>query len=355
MGAKPAADGSGTVQTVLGTVASAALGVTQMHEHLLIDLVGGRTPPATATAEGGRWTQHIRLDNYYDVRRHEHLYRDNLRLASVDEAVEEMDRFRAAGGGCIVDATCTDLGRNPLGLARIAAASGVHVVMGCGYYTHDYHPRWIAAATESAIGEALAHDATEGAGTTGIRAGVIGEIGLDWPVHPDEEKVLRGAVQAQQATGLALLVHPGRNPSAPLDAVRRVQAAGGNSQRLVICHVDRTLFDERDLADLAGTGCWVEFDLFGQEQSFYPLAPEVDMPNDATRVRRLLSLMECGHAEQLLVSQDICIKARLRRYGGEGYDHLLRNVVPLMRRKGMTQAEVEHLLVHNPARVLAQR
>ena len=346
-------NGTGAVQTVLGPVDPAALGATQPHEHLLIDLVRGRQSAAATVADRDRWTEEIRLDNYHDVRRLEHLYRDNLRLTSVEDAVEELARFRAAGGGCIVDATCADLGRDPAGLVRIAVASGVHVVMGCGHYTAGYHPPWVAAAAEEAITEAMVRDATDGVDGTGVRAGVIGEIGLDWPVHPEEARVLRAAVAAQRATGLALLVHPGRNSAAPLDVVRRVLEAGGDPRRLVVCHLDRTLFAERDFAELARTGCWLELDLFGQEQSYYPPAPEVDMPNDAIRVRHLAALMDRGHAGQLLVSQDICVKARLRRYGGEGYDHLLRNVVPLMRRKGMSDADIEQLLVRNPAGALA--
>jgi phosphotriesterase-related protein len=345
----------GTVQTVLGPVDAASLGVTQVHEHLLVDLAGDAGSPGTSAAELARWDEPIRLDNYADVCRNEHLYRDNLVLASVDDAVEELAAFRAAGGGCVVDATCADLGRDPLGLARVAAAAGVRVVMGCGHYTSAYHPPWVAGADEAAVCAALVADACEGADGTGVRAGIIGEIGLDWPVHPDEAKVLRAAVRAQRETGLALLVHPGRHPTAPLDAVGRVEAAGGDPGRLVVCHVDRTLFSERDLVQLARTGCWVAFDLFGQELSFYALAPDVDMPNDATRVRRLVALIAAGHGGQLLVSQDICVKARLRRYGGEGYDHLLRNVVPLMRRRGMTETGIEQLLIDNPARVLARQ
>ncbi|HEX9841967.1 MAG TPA: aryldialkylphosphatase, partial [bacterium] len=57
--------------------------------------------------------------------------------------------------------------------------------------------------------------------------------------------------------------------------------------------------------------------------------------------------------DQLLVAHDVCHKHRLRKYGGDGYSHLLENVVPMMRRKGMSDADIEALFVHNPARIMA--
>ena len=92
-------------------------------------------------------------------------------------------------------------------------------------------------------------------------------------------------------------------------------------------------------------------DFFGLESGFYPFAP-VDMPNDAGRLAIIQVLIERGHLEQILISQDICPVARLRRYGGEGYGHIFRNVVPMMRAKGFRQEEIDTILVENPRRFL---
>ena len=164
--------------------------------------------------------------------------------------------------------------------------------------------------------------------------------------------MLRAAARAQAATGAALLIHPGRDPAAPLDAVRRAREAGGDSRRTIMSHVDRTLFSLDAMRALAAEGCYVELDLFGQESSYYPLAP-IDMPNDATRVDYLRGLIEAGYRDQLVIAQDICNKAHTTGYGGEGYTHILENVVPLMRRKGLGQDDLAAILVRNPARVLA--
>lgn len=119
------------------------------------------------------------------------------------------------------------------------------------------------------------------------------------------------------------------------------------TSRVIMSHLDRTLFDLDSMLRLADTGCYLEFDLFGQESSYYPLA-DIDMPNDATRVDYLTALIARGYGRRLLVAQDICTKTHLRKYGGEGYRHLLRNVVPLMRRKGMSDDEIADITVNNP-------
>ena len=342
----------GYVQTVIGRIEPHRLGVTQMHEHLLIDLVGSSTSPGSTEEERRKWAQRVELENYYDVRRSFRLYRENLQLLDVSVASDELALYRAAGGQSVVELTTRDLGRNPDGLRRVSQETGAHIVMGTGFYVHSYHPPEIGTMGVSDVAQLLIEDLAPVTGVDMPRAGIIGEIGLSWPKHPDEAKVLDAAVLAQRSMGVAIAVHPGRDVAAPMDAVRQIHRAGGDISRTIICHVDRTLFDRKDMRDLLETGCYAEFDLFGQESAYYDLSPVVDMPNDATRVDALIDLVDGGYSDHLLVSQDICRKANLTRYGGEGYGHLLTRVVPLMRRKGMTDSDIRGLLVDNPARVL---
>lgn len=343
---------AGHVQTVAGPVAAAQLGYMLAHEHLLWDPVGNGAPPGGTASDREKWDHDIRLDNYYDVRRNYAYYKRPQQLLSVSDAIEEVASFRDAGGGCIVDATPAGVGRDPAGLMAIARATGVHVIMGCGYYVGALHPAEVRDAGEEQIADWITRDLTEGVEDTGIRAGFIGEIGLSWPVLSDEEKVLRAAVSAQRRTGAALMVHPGRDGRAPLHAAALVAAAGGDTSRLIVAHMERTLFSLDELRQLAETGCYLEFDLFGIESSYYPWSP-IDMPNDATRIDYIAGLSRLGHAAQVLMSHDIDMKVRLQKYGGEGYGHILRNVLPVMRRKGMSEAETRQLLAGNPARAYA--
>ena len=195
-------------------------------------------------------------------------------------------------------------------------------------------------------------DVLEGADDTQIRSGVIGEIGTGWPVKRQEEKVIVASAQAQQASGAPVMIHPGRDPQAPFETIRILEKAGGNPERTIMAHIDRTLFDTNAMRELAATGCLLEFDLFGWEAAYYPLA-EIDMPNDARRLEHLKRLFDAGLGDRLVISQDICLKTRLRRYGGESYSHILQKVLPIMERNGLGQQEIEQLCVLNPRHILA--
>lgn len=345
---------SGTVRTVLGDVEPASLGITLTHEHLLITFGRWRQELGTEVAAepaDSRAALPITLENLGWARRYWTSHIANRGLEDEEVAIDELRRFKEAGGGTIVDATNPDLKRDPEALARIARATGVQIVMGCGFYVDDNHPPDMDGRTEEQLATEIIADITEGCDGTPIKAGIIGEIGCSAPMTRNERTALRAAARAQRATGAALLIHPGRAVAAPLEAMRVVIDAGGDPQRTIVSHIDRTLFEQQDMIALAETGCYVEFDLFGQESSYYPLAP-IDMPNDATRIDHLQRLIMEGYGDKLLVAQDICHKTALVTYGGEGYAHIIENVLPVMRRKGMTEEQIDAILVRNPARVL---
>jgi phosphotriesterase-related protein len=335
----------GKVQTVLKLIDPSELGHTQPHEHLLVNLI-----PSPQRDRPGK---PLRLETLGHLRRNWTSNLENLCLTGEDTAVEEMKAYKAAGGGALVELSCNnyDLARNPQGLVRISRDSGVQVIMGSGYYVVSNHSPEVNVSTEEDLAERICSDIFNGVKGTGIKSGIIGEIGLSWPVDPDEEKVLRAAVLAQKRTGAGLTIHPGRDSAAPLQAIQTVRKAGGDLERTILCHIDRTLFSLEEMLRLAETGCYLEFDLFGEESSFYPLGP-IDMPNDATRIDYIIKLMKAGYSNRILISQDICTKHRLTKFGGEGYSHILQNVLPMMQRKGMSDDEIQNIVVKNPARIL---
>ena len=185
-----------------------------------------------------------------------------------------------------------------------------------------------------------------------MRSGIIGEIGTTTPWGELERTVLKGAILAQQETGACLNIHPGRNDDLPQEIAAFVAANGGDTSRTVISHIDRTIFDEDRLLRLADTGVTVEFDLFGLEQAFYKLNTNIDLPNDAVRLELLRTLIDAGHLERIVISHDICFRTRLVNFGGHGYGHIFRNVLPMMRRREYSDAEIQTILVENPKRLL---
>src|SRR5439155_12373388 len=218
---------SGQVQTVLGSIGAEEIGVTLPHEHLLIDFEVMFVEP-TAPRDKERSREPVSLANLGWVRQNFNANLDNLRLTDEQVARDEILLFKDAGGHKVVDPTPRTLARDPLALARIARATDVNVVMGAGYYVAASHPPDMDARTVDELALEMIADVTVGVGDTGVRAGLIGEIGCTWPWTDNERKVVRAAVIAQGETGAPLMIHPGRNPRAPIDIAEFVQKAGGD-------------------------------------------------------------------------------------------------------------------------------
>jgi phosphotriesterase-related protein len=342
----------GHIQTVLGPIAQEAMGITLPHEHLLIDFKVMFTEPAAAS-DKGRAYEPVSLANLGWVRQHFNANLDNLRLTDEQLAADEILLFKHAGGRTVVDPTPKTLARDPLALARIARATGLNIVMGAGYYVHASHPPDMDRRTVDDLAREMIADVTIGVGDTGVHAGLLGEIGTTHPWTENEKKVLRAAIVAQRATGAPLMIHPGRHPKMPMELAEFVQKEGGELRRTIMCHICRTIADVPEVIDLAQTGIWLEYDLFGLENSYYPYNPSFDMPNDGGRMAHVLALVSAGHEGQLLLSHDIAYKSSLVKYGGYGYHHLLVNVVPRLRGKGVDDAGLHRLLVENPTRAFA--
>ena len=183
--------------------------------------------------------------------------------------LEELAHYREAGGGTLVDLTMPGVGRDPAWLKRISERSGLHVVMGGGWYRTAYYPpeAMIDRRSVDSLAEELVADATVGVGETGIRTGIIGEIGTDKPwLSPSEERVHRAAARAARRTGLAITTH------AVMSDVGAAQLTvfeeeGVDPGRVVIGHADSYPVLDHYLS-LIGRGASIEFDFLGM--SFTP-------------------------------------------------------------------------------------
>jgi len=342
------------VQTVAGPVARGDLGIVLPHEHLFIDLRNQFTP--FADPEKDRISREpVSMTNLGWLRRNPYAVRDNLALDDPDLVARELEPFRLLGGRTVVDCTSIGIGRDPIRLCEIAEASALNIVAGCGYYTRDTHPSELARRCAGEIAEQIVRDLTEGIDGTGIRAGVIGEIGLGWPVHADEWKVLDAAAVAHGETGAPVYVHLYPWCGAGADAADFLLKRGTRPTKVVICHSDAQPepgYMERVLE----RGVFLEFDNFGKEFWIDPeergFAGGVFM-RDCERVDALRALVDKGFAGRLLIANDICLKSMLHAYGGWGYDHILRHIVPMMLHAGIAQADVDRIVLHNPPELLA--
>lgn len=352
----------GKVQTVLGIIDGDDLGITLPHEHLVIDLSVVFIEPSAASEKPLAY-QPVTFENLSWVKYNSWHSLDCLRLQDVQLAIDEAMRFKQAGGNTIFDATSIGLGRDPGALVRIAQATGLNIIMGAGCYREASLPVEFATRSEEEIAEEMVRDITVGVGVSGVRAGFIGEVGNSWPWADSEKKVLRAAVSAQRRTGAALMIHPGFHPSAPFEIIELLREEGADLSHTIICHMEVAFTNFEQRRKLAETGCYVEFDTFGR-LGYFDTGPSEDFidappwpaaltaPNDLQRIDEIIKLIDAGHLNQILMSQDVCKKVNLVHYGGPGYAHILRHIVPLMRLKGVSEEHIHTLLVENPRRAL---
>lgn len=194
----------------------------------------------------------------------------------------------------------------------------------------------------------MVKELTEGVGDTSIKCGVIGEIGCSYPLEPAEEKSLLAAAAAQSQTGAPLIIHPGRNEPSPMEIVRILQEAGADINKTVISHLDRTVFDPAKLLELASTGVYLEYDMFGIELSYYAPNPAVDMMSDAQRIQNIKFLISEGYDDKVVIAHDVHTRHRLVKYGGHGYAHIQANAVPKMLMRGISQEVIDKIQISNP-------
>jgi phosphotriesterase-related protein len=299
------------IQTVTGPIAPSELGVTLVHEHVFIDM-----------------------------------YEPSLNSAGVllDEAIaaDELARYRAAGGVTIVDQTTLGLHPDLPALRRASLATGVRIVAGTGVYWHRFRPAWVEALTEGELADRFITELTEGVGDDGVRAGIIGEVASGHRAIDDvEARAFRAAARASARTGVAVATHAifTRIGLAQLDLL---ESAGADPARVVIGHAD-TCSDSGYHDAILERGAWLAFDTIGQ----------TDKTDDAWRADRLAELVDAGHLDRLLISSDVCKRPALVAYGGGGYAAVLEGFLPLLRERGLGDAEIERLLVRNPAAMLS--
>jgi phosphotriesterase-related protein len=305
------------IQTVRGPIGPAELGVCLPHEHLLLNL---------------EWIDaRFSLDGILN-----------------DEAMvlEELMAVPAAGGQSIIDQTATGLRPDPLGVRRLSEASGVHVVMGCGWYRQPYYPAeaLIDRSSTESLAERLVQEIEHGLCGSDVRPGVIGEIGSNKEyVSAQEERVFRAAGKAAVRTGLGVTTHSAASPVG-LEHLALLRAEGVDPGRVAIGHCDSYAFIEYHRA-LLQQGAYVEFDNIG-----YALPGVASL--ESRLVPIIVQLMREGWASRILLSQDICHRSHFKAYGGNGYDYVLTKFLPTLRVAGVDDEALHAITVDNPRRLL---
>ncbi len=336
---------SGKVMTVLGPISAEDLGVTLMHEHLLNDCrcwwhapkEPARSRLACEPVHAGILGE-LRMDPFVNL--------DNCRLDDERLAIAELLPVADLGGRSVVDPTCSGIGRDPLAHRRMAEATGLNIITGGGFYLEGSHPPRLAGMAVEAIADEIVGEALHGIGDSGVRIGIIGEIGVSAEFTATEQSSLRGAAQAQARCGLPLMIHlPGwyRHGHRVLDII---EAEGGDLRHTVLCHMNPSGHDLGYQCALAERGAFLEYDMIGMD--FFYADQGMQCPSDEDNATAIASLIDRGFGRRILLSQDVFLKMMLTRYGGFGYAYLQRHFLPRLQRHGVAPQIILDLMINNP-------
>jgi phosphotriesterase-related protein len=347
---------AGKILTVKGPIDADRIGPSLMHEHIFIKRtkpVTPQNPPATQLA---LTSEPLSFDNLSAVRNyvfsplHESPY-NFFDLTSIEDAIAEVSEFKRWGGDTIVDVSNIGLGRDPHALLQVANATGLHIVMGAGWYQKLFHPPDMDARTTEELTQVIIDDITRGAEGTTVRSGIIGEVGVNGnPLTPNEMKSIRASARASRATGAAITFHGGGYMEEKFTVIDTVAAEGGDVSRIVMGHSNGLAEDLPFMKRLLARGVYIEFDTLGYSEAL--ARSRLGRPDDATVARAIAELIKAGYGDKILLSQDVCTKLQLKKYGGRGFSYIMEFFLPELKRLGVTDDQIHKLMVDNPRTVL---
>lgn len=322
------AETSPKVMTVLGPILPEELGPTHMHEHVIVDNSFSGNNPLK-------------------------------RLDEEDVLTWEMKDVLRAGARTVVDCTCVGLGPDPAALVRIAGDSGANIIASVGLYRPVVYPEYVAGSSVDQLAARMIDACENGIGDTGVRPGMLAEFSShdpedetcdlttpDGKAGPLTEKVFRAAARAHVATGLPITTHCWLGVGADWE-IGIFREENVDLSKVVIGHVGIGLPDmdhARWILD-QGVNIGVDGIGYGERDGFVNFF-------EHEKAGLVKTFVGWGHIDQVTVSLDMTRKYHLKKYGGHGFAFLMDWFVPLLREVGLTDTQVDQIIVENPKRIL---
>lgn len=361
--------------TVCGPIAPEQLGFTSMHEHILSDCSMFRNRARKETFFPRRLTvkpdDKLILANRSALRHDIVISSDNMKLDDEDIMTDEVGAFKASGGDSILEVSAPGIRSSPkdiLGLQRISERTGVNIIVSTGLYAEDTWPACYRTMTFEQYVEFLLHEIAHGIGNTGI---LPGHIKAAYEVYTEQlNTYLCAAAVVSRETGLSLQVHLG--PDVTPEEVRNnvvqpLLAAGCIPERTILCHVQflmgafsieqlicnpgRVPFDISLHRELLEKGFIISFTPMGFEADNEPLG-FAHYPDWYT-LSGMVALINEGYAGRIVIGNDVFTKLQTCRGGGDGYGRLAEFIIPAMKKCGVSAADINKIMIENPARILA--
>ncbi len=312
------------IETVRGPVSPEALGRTLAHEHIF--LLGQET----LANFNSRWG-----DPWWDEE------------TGVANAVTALRRVRDAGFGTMVDPTAVGLGRDIARIKRVNEHVDLNIVVCTGVYAFMELPQFLRYRTVDALAGFLVRELTEGIADTGVKAAFIKFAVEEHGLAGDVPRILAAVAAAHAETGAPVMVHTNAAAQSGLVALEALTAARVAPEKLVIAHVGDS--DDLDyIRRLADSGAYLGWDRFNIEH-FNP---------DAARIETVTKVLAEGYVDQLHFSHDGATFHDFMvgdpAFAGEHADylHVTNMILPQLRERGVSDADIDRIMVDNPRRWL---
>jgi phosphotriesterase-related protein len=314
-----------TVETTRGPVDLDELGLTLIHEHF------------RATDEAMRF-------------QFPHLYDED---AEWEAAINDATALKRHGVTTVVEPSAMFLQRDARFSKRVADESGLNVILATGVYTYDHLPQPLMNRSEDQIAEIYVHEIENDIQGTGIKAAFIKCAADEAGVTPNVEKMHRAAARASKQTGRPIMAHSRPASGTGIEQMRVLTEEGVDPAKVQIAHTGDT--DDLDYIErLLDTGCWIGMDRYGLD---------LFLPTEQ-RNATALALLERGYADRMFLSQDWCstldwfppdVLEQLHESLTPNWSmtFLFEQVIPELKERGMTQEQLEQMMVENPRRWLA--
>ncbi len=283
--------------------------LTLIHEHMAIDLSGPKKD----------------LDCKMDL---------------LTDGLQEIADLKNHGVVRILDCSNRGMGRDIRQVLELEKQTNIQFLFSTGYYKDPFLPMEVNERTVDQLAELMTKEITEG--IEGLRcASVIGEIGTSLNViTPNEEKVFLAACIAHRNTGAPILTHTTLGTMGD-EQVELLRKQGVDLSKVLISHVDlKNDFDS--IVRLLKSGVNVGFDTIGK----------INYLPDETRLDWIVRLIDLGYIDQLFLSMDITRKSNLATHGGIGYHYLFDTFIPELKKRHITEAQIQRILSDNPNRFL---
>lgn len=286
-------------------------GYTLMHEHLTIDLAG------------------VKKD-------------EDCILDCYEETVSELKKLYDLGVRNIVDVTNIGIGRNTAYVARAAKETGIRIIQSTGFYKEPFFPDCVREMSTEELAALMEHEILDGIGDTGIQAEMIGEIGTSHhKMEPMEAKVFDAAALVAKKTGKPIYTHTTLGTYAK-EQVTYLLDRDVSPEKIVIGHMD-LCGDLSYIQEVLGSGVFIGFDTVGKN-NYFP---------DQGRVDFLMALAQQDLLGQVVLSMDLTRKSHLAHKGGIGYAYLFEVFLPMLRKAGMKESDIEKIFILNPEKIFA--